>query len=64
MFRFRSNRDPAPEHQFEEHYLNRQHMEEQMNKIKLEFKTMGHEVQTKMREVLEQLRRELREVAG
>jgi predicted metalloprotease with PDZ domain len=71
MFRFRSNRDMAPEYQFKEQLLNRQHLdfnrqnlEQEMNKLKLELKNIGRDVQTKMREVREQLRRELKEVSG
>ena len=64
MFRFRSIPDTDHEFHLEGLNFNRRHFENQMNKLKLELKNIGREVQFKMQEVREQLRRELRTVAG
>jgi len=64
MFRFRSIPDTDHELHLEGLNFNRRHFENQMNKLKLELKNIGREVQFKMQEVREQLRRELRQVTG
>lgn len=64
IFRFRSNHDLEHLHEIEESTFNRQRLEGQMHKLKIELKTIGREVQSRMREVRDQLRRELREVSG
>jgi hypothetical protein len=64
IFRFRSNHDLEHIHEIEETSFNRQRLEEHMHKLKIELQTIGREVQSRMREVREQIRRELREVSG
>ncbi len=64
MFRFRSIPDTDRELHLEGLNFNRRHFEQQMNKLKLELKNIGREVQFKMQQARDQLRRELREVTG